>query len=129
METCPLNRFPVSIHNRVHLPRRPAAVLLFLSLGMLSACGTSASDAEQAITDQSHERLAEPDCEEFDRDMAEKSFECSAANPAGRRIKVMVFFFGEDGGETAVIEWPCVSAGTRWKAIRKHPALRCGRSL
>jgi hypothetical protein len=101
---------------------------VLLSLGMLSACGTSAGDAEQAITDQSHERLTEPECEEFDRDMAEKSFECSAANPGGRRIKVMVFF-GEEGDETLILEWPCVSAGTRWKAIRRHPALRCGRPL
>lgn len=111
------------------LRRWPAAVLVLLSLGMLSACGVSAGDAEQAITDQSHERLTEPKCEEFDRDMGEKSFECSAANPEGRRIKVMVFFFGEEGDETSVLEWPCVSAGTRWKAIRKHPELRCGRPL
>jgi hypothetical protein len=95
---------------------------------MLSACGTSAGDAEQAITDQSHERLTEPACQEFDRDMAEKSFECSAANRGGRRIKIMVFFGGERD-EALILEWPCVSAGTRWRAIQSHPAMRCGKRL
>jgi hypothetical protein len=104
-------------------------VFVLLSLGMFSACGASTGDAEQAIIDKSHERLTEPKCEEFDRDMGEKSFECSAGNSEGRRIKVMVFFFGEEGSETSVIEWPCVSAETRWKAIRRHPELRCGRPL
>lgn len=108
--------------------RSAAAVLVLLSLGVLSACGTSVGDAEQAITDQSHGRLMEPECEEFDRDMDEKSFECSAANPGGRRIKVMVDF-DEEADEALILEWPCVSAGTRWKAIREHPALRCGRPL
>jgi hypothetical protein len=104
-------------------------VAVLFALTMLSACGTSAGDAEQAITDRSHERLTEPECEEFDRDMGEKSFECSAANPGGRRIKVMVSFGDEEGGETLILEWPCVSAGTRWKALREHAALRCGRPL
>lgn len=112
-----------------NLCRWPAAVLVLFSLGMLSACGTSAGDAEQAIVDRSDERLTEPNCEEFDRDLDEKSFECSAANPGGRRIKVMVFFSGEEGDGTLVLEWACVSAGTPWKAIRRHPELRCGKQL
>src|SRR5512146_1336529 len=101
--------------------------LALISLALLSACGASAGDAEQAIVDQSHERLTEPECDEFDFDSAsgEKSFLCSAAQPGGRRIKLMVMF-GEKGRDPFILEWPCVSAGIRWKAIRGHPALQCG---
>ncbi len=101
-----------------------------LSLAVLSACGASAGDAEKAITDQSNERLAEPQCKKFDFDPAsyETAFLCSAVQPGGRRIKLMVMY-GEKGHDPFILEWPCVSAGTRWRAIRKHPALRCGRPL
>ena len=105
--------------------------LALLSLTVLSACGVSTGDAEQAITDQSHERLTEPECEEFDRDLGEKTFECSAAQPGGRRIKLMVTLPLKESEmrETLVLEWPCLSAGTRWKALRRYPALRCGKPL
>jgi hypothetical protein len=111
--------------------RRWATTALALgSWAVLSACAASAGDGEQAIVDQSHGRLTEPECEEFDTDTAslEKSFECSAAQPGGRRIKLMVFF-AEKGRDLLVLEWRCISAGTRWKAIRRHPALRCGKPL
>jgi hypothetical protein len=104
--------------------------LALLSLTMLSACGVSAGDAEQEIIDQSHEHLTEPECNEFDLDSAsrEKAFLCSAAQSGGRHIKLMVMF-GEEGRDPFILEWPCVSAGTRWRAIREHPALRCGKPL
>jgi hypothetical protein len=98
---------------------------------MLSACGVSdSSDAEQAITTQSHERLMEPECEKFDFDSAshETTFLCSAAQPGGRRIKLMVSF-GEGGRDPLILEWPCVSAALVWKEIRRNPALRCGKPL
>jgi hypothetical protein len=105
--------------------------LALLSLAMLSACGVSAGNAEQAITDQSHGRLTEPECEEFDRGLGEKTFDCSAAQPGGRRIKLLVTLPepGSEIHETLILEWPCLSAGTRWQAVRKHPALRCGKPL
>jgi hypothetical protein len=97
---------------------------------MLSACGVSDGDAEQAITAQSHERLTEPECEDFDFDSAshETTYLCSAAQPGGRRIKLMVMF-GEKGRDPFIIEWPCVAAETRWRAIRRHPSLHCGKPL
>jgi hypothetical protein len=101
--------------------------LAFLSLATLSACGVAAGDAEQAITDHSHGRLSEPECDEFDTDFEETSFECSAARPGGHRIKLTVDFSGK-GGDPLILEWPCLSAGMRWKATQK-PALRCGRPL
>jgi hypothetical protein len=107
-----------------------AIALALVSLTVLSACGVSADDAEQAITDQSHERLTEPECEEVDRDFEEETFVCSAAQPDGRRIKLQVWVNEKrDEPEISVIEWPCLSAETPWRPIRRNPALRCGRPL
>jgi hypothetical protein len=105
--------------------RGTVVVSIFLSLALLTACGVSAEDAERAITDQSNGDLTEPECDKFDTDFGERTFECSAAERDGRRIKLMVSFM-EKSESPLIVEWPCLSADARWKAISKHPALRCG---
>jgi hypothetical protein len=109
------------------------AGVLIVSIA-LSACGhsgVSTSDAEQAISDHAHGRLTDPECEDAlgqQSESGERSFECSAVQPRRRRIKLMVYFSNK-GAEPLIEEWPCLPGGTRWKALQKHPALRCGRLL
>jgi len=103
------------------------ALTFLLLAGMLSGC-TTAGDAEDAISDQSHGRLTDPDCEKFDDDMGETTFVCSADDGKGR-IKLMVSFAREGDLPPLVTEWPCVPDAILWKQIRHDPALQCGRNL
>jgi hypothetical protein len=109
---------------------RPLVLALICTL-LLSACGSSRStgDAEESISDQSHQGLSDPECNDA---AGEPTFQCSAAEPNGGRIKVLVTFPGpseESGKAPMILVWPCVPAKTSWKAIRQHPALRCGKPL
>ena len=77
----------------------------------LSACGSSwsAGDAEEAISDQSHRRVTDPECI---NEVGEPTFQCSAANSNGHRIKVLVMFPNaseESSKAPLILVWPCVS--------------------
>jgi hypothetical protein len=102
------------------------AVASFLLGVMLCGC-TTAGDAEHAISERSHGRLTDPECEKFDDDMGEVTFACSADDGIGR-IKLMVGYPAESN-RAFVTEWPCVRETVRWKEIRRHPALQCARNL
>jgi ABC-type glycerol-3-phosphate transport system substrate-binding protein len=86
------------------MPRRQQhsqiLALLLASATLLTACGTSTSDAEQAILD--HSSLTDPACDTFDRDFDELSFACSAAKPGGNRIKLMVDLNARDENQGLV---------------------------
>jgi hypothetical protein len=100
-------------------------VVLVASTLIFAACGTSGDEAERAISDLPSKRFTEPECDEFDRDLDEEAYECSAAQARGSRIKLMVY--AKSGDVQLVMAWPCVSADLPWRAIRQDPALRCGK--
>jgi len=93
---------------------------------ILASCGETANDIEVAVTDHSR-WLAEPECKDFDRDLDEAAYECSAAQKTGRRIKIMVYL--KSGDAQLIVAWPCVSADRPWRVIRRNPALRCGKVI
>jgi hypothetical protein len=98
--------------------------MLFASALVFAACGASDDEVERAISDLPAKQFTEPACNEFDRDLDEESFECSATLASGSRIKLMVYL--KSGDVQLIMAWPCVSADLPWRAIRQDPALRCG---
>ncbi|HET6998467.1 MAG TPA: hypothetical protein VFI03_07735 [Solirubrobacterales bacterium] len=99
--------------------------MLLASALIFAACGTSDNEVEHAIADLPSKQLTEPECDEFDRDLDEEAYECSAAQGRGGRIKLMVYL--KSGDVHLIIAWPCVSADLPWRALRRDPALRCGK--
>lgn len=87
--------------------------MLLASALIFAACGTSDSEVEHAIADLPSTQLTEPECDEFDRDLDEATYECSAAQGSGDRIKLMACL---KSGDVGLIIAPS----------SEHPKLRCG---
>jgi hypothetical protein len=104
--------------------RRLAAGLLTAMI-VLSGCGgTSSSGAEQAISQHSSSRLTDPQCAEVGRDGKELTYHCTAAQPEGRRIKLLVDLISDAPDDGMILAWPCVSAEEPWRAIRQRHCAR-----